>query len=312
VTINVQSSKNVPGSPVAATYLYFLIDNDFRHPILHTVLARPSGLTKTDSTYASGALDYVKGNLFDPRKMRVLPTNSVGGDDLLHRLSAQLSVARDQDHELMIFGSQFRTSQHQTDIVFDFTPPLGIDNIHMAQGDPPSIDSRIRENGSWHDGGIFILNKNSGQVSAIFLSFQTQAWQTDGNGQALNGRTGYEAPTFDFSNGVGDLIQGPSPLLEMTSLHRLASGRSSLVIANMSDGDVDLTGWSVLSGSDKSQALGTAKISPGQPITLNLPESFVDDQGGILTLRESGGLRVDGISYLGGTAGNGWSTSFNA
>ncbi len=34
------------------------------------------------------------------------------------------------------------------------------------------------------------------------------------------------------------------------------------------------------------------------------------DGGGILTLRNAAGLRVDGVAYLGGDAAQGWSTSF--
>jgi len=36
---------------------------------------------------------------------------------------------------------------------------------------------------------------------------------------------------------------------------------------------------------------------------------LIDDAGGVLTLLDKRGLKVDGVDYLGGAA-SGWSTSF--
>jgi uncharacterized protein YukJ len=231
-TVNVQSSKDVPGSPVAESYLNFLVNEDFQHPIVAHLRGLAPGLAAQERSYAAGAVDYIKGNLLDPRKMRVLPSQDRGGDDLVHRLSALLGLAREQNDDIVIVGSQFRTSRGQTDAVFGETPEFGIDNTHMAQGDPPAIDEKLRENGTWHDGAIFLTSTNTDRVTAIFLAFQTQAWQTDADGQSLDGITGFEAPRYDFSNGgLGNLVPAPSPLAELTSLNRLADGTGRLVIA---------------------------------------------------------------------------------
>jgi len=308
-TVNVQSSKGIPGSPVAETYLNFFVDDDFRHPIVPHLRAITPGLARLERNYAMGALDYIKGNLFDPRNMRVLPSQSVGGNDLVSRLEALFGLARDQNDDVVIIGSQFRTSPGQIDAVFGETPKFGIDNTHMAQGDPPQIDQRLHENGVWHDGAIFLLDANTDRVTAIFLAFQTQAWQTDDSGQALDGRTGYEAPQYDFTGGgLGNLVPAAAPLAELTSLNRLADGTRRLVVTNMSNAALDLSGWSVIS-PNASMALPGIAVEPGQPLAIELPEAFVVDAGGILSLMDAQGLKVDGVSYLGGAA-SGWSTSF--
>jgi Uncharacterized conserved protein (DUF2278) len=249
-------------------------------------------IDRVESSYAAGALDYIKGNLFDPRRMRVLPTNSNGGDDLVHRLMAQLSLARDQDHELFIFGSRFRTKPRQTDLAFGFTPNEGIDNIHMAQGDLTAVQEKIHENGAWHDGGMLILDRNTGRVMAIFLSFQTLSWQTDKRGQPLSGRTGYEAQPFDFSTGGGIPVKSQSPIAELTSLHRATDGAATLVFANMSNDTLDATGWSIEANADKTLTLQATTIPPGRSFVIELPAAFVRDKGGILTLYDREGLNV--------------------
>ncbi|MFL9898021.1 DUF2278 family protein [Paraburkholderia fungorum] len=308
-TVNVQSSKGMPGLPVAGSYLNFLVDEDFRHPIVAYLRQLTPGLADQERSYAAGAVDYIKGNLFDPRKMRVLPSQSSGGDDLVHRLSALLGLAREQNDDIVIVGSQFRTSQGQTDAVFGETPEFGIDNTHMAQGDPAAIDDKLHENGAWHDGAIFLLSTNTDRVTAIFLAFQTQAWQTDTDGQPADGTTGFEAPRYDFSNGgLGNLVPTPSPLAELTSLNRLADGTGRLVIANMSTESLDVSDWSVRA-PDTAQNLPATTIAPGQPLTIDLTGNFLNDAGGILSLIDSHGLKVDGVGYLGGPA-TGWSTSF--
>lgn len=308
-TVNVQSSKDAPGSPVAETYLDFFIDEDYRHPVLNRIRGLELGLQNQTSSYADGALDYIKGNLFDPRKMRVLPSQSQGGDDLVHRLSGLLTLAREQNDDIVIFGSQFRTSPHQTDAVFGETPRFGIDNTHMAQGDPPDIDERLHENGPWHDGAIFLLSTNTDRVTAIFLAFQTQSWQTDSHGQQVDGSTGFEAPRYDFAGGgLGNPVPTSPPKAELTSLNRLADGTAKLVIANMSSDSLDVSGWAVATPTS-SFPLPATTIEPGQPLAVVLTNDLINDAGGILSLLDDRGLRVDGVSYSGGLAA-GWSTSF--
>ena len=106
-TINVRSDKDQPGDPVGKSYLYYLVDSDFRHPVTRSILARPQGLSPVGRDYRSGALDFQRGNLFDPRAMRILPMDGAGDDSLVHRLSAILDVAQKQGGEVFLYGNAF-------------------------------------------------------------------------------------------------------------------------------------------------------------------------------------------------------------
>ncbi len=312
-TINVRSDKDAPGDPIGKSYLYYYIDNDYAHPIVPTILARPPGLSSVERSYGAGALDFQRGNLFDPRAMRILPMNSAGDDNLVHRLSAIFQVAKTTGSDVFFFGNAFKKDNpHQTDAAFGYTPdtPFGLDNIHMTQGDPQSVNMRVHENGVWHDGGCFIWDETAKRMTAIFLSFQSQAWHTNDNGDLLYGVTGCEAPPYDFTKPEGELLPQPIKALEMTSLHRAPDGAATLILANMSASPVDLTGWRVLAQAEVSTPLPAGPLAPGQPLTLSLPTGSILDGGGILTLVNNANLRVDGVGYRGGDPVGGWSTSF--
>ena len=312
-TINVRSDKDAPGDPLAKSYLYYFIDSDFAHPIIPSILARPDGLSPVERSYVGGALDYQRGNLFDPRAMRILPMNGAGDDNLVHRLSAIFQVAKDTSSDVFFYGNAFaKDNPHQTDAAFGYTPdtPFGIDNIHMTQGDPQSVNMRVHENGIWHDGGCLIWDPVAKRMSAIFLSFQSQAWHTNDNGDLLYGVTGCEAPLYDFSGDAAQALAQPAKAVEMTSLHRGGDGAASLVVTNMSAAPIDLTGWRVLAQAQLATPLPAGALAPAQPLSVNMATGAILDGGGILTLVNDANLRVDGVAYRGGDAIAGWSTSF--
>jgi len=123
---------------------------------------------------------------------------------------------------------------------------------------------RLHDNGTRHDGAIFLLRTITDRVTAIFLAFQTQAWQTDAQGQAVKGTTGFEAPRYDFAGGgLGNLVPAAVPGAELTSLNRLADGTGRLVIANMSYRPLDVTNWSVVSPAGGAFKLPAQTIEPG-------------------------------------------------
>ena len=161
-TINVRSNKDAPGDPIGKSYLYYFIDADYDHPIVPAILERPQGMSQVERSYPGGALDFQRGALFNPNAMRVLPMEGPGDDGLVHRLTANLQLAKQQDCEVILYGNAFaKDNPHQTDAAFGFTPdtPFGLDNVHMAQGDPRQIDARLHENGVWHDGADFHLGR---------------------------------------------------------------------------------------------------------------------------------------------------------
>jgi uncharacterized protein YukJ len=314
-TINIRSDKDAPNDPVGKSYLYYLIDTDFRHPIVPTILARPEGLSPVQRDYASGALDFQRGNLFDPRLMRVLPAQGEAGDSLVHRLQANFQIAAAANADIFFYGNAFRKDNpHQTDAAFGYTPttPFGLDNVHMTQGDSRAIDLRVHENGVWHDGACFIWDENARRMTAVFLAFQAQAWHTDENGEPVEGVTGAEPPRYDFANGLGAPIAPPTRIAEITSAHRGADGAGSVAVTNMSGAPLDLSGWSVIADAEANIPLSASSLAAGATTSLSLAPGVLVDEGGILTLRDARGLRVDGVAYQGGDAAKGWSTSFGA
>ena len=77
VAINVKSD-------LAPSELEFLVDSDFRHPILPDVAALASGWTALERRAGGVALDFIRGNLFDRERLRTLPFDVPGPDNDLN------------------------------------------------------------------------------------------------------------------------------------------------------------------------------------------------------------------------------------
>jgi uncharacterized protein YukJ len=123
-------------------------------------------MSAVERSFAGGALDFQRAGLFDPNAMRVLPPEGPGHDGLVQRLTGILQLAKDQDCDVFFYGNAFmKDNPRQPDAAFGYTPqtPFGLDNVHMAQGDPQSINMRLRENGVWHDGASFVWDGRAGR-----------------------------------------------------------------------------------------------------------------------------------------------------
>ena len=79
----------------------------------------------------------------------------------------------------------------------------------------------------------------------------------------------------------------------------------------MSSAPLDVSGWRLLINAEVDAPLpAQKKLAPGEPLSIALPAGALDDRGGLITLLNSSGLRVDGEAYRGGDGAKGWSTSF--
>ncbi len=315
-TINVRSDKEPDGAPPGHAFLYYLIESDFSHPIIPSILTRPEGLSPAHSpmerSYAAGALDYQRGNLFDPAAMRVLQPGAPGEDGLLQRLESLFALAKQQGQDVIFYGRTFKmTKPHQTDAAFGYTPdgPFGLHNVHMAQGDPPNNKIREVDNGAWGDGACFLWNEPAKRMTGTFLAFQAQGWHTDDNGAPLEGVTGCEPPRYDFANG-GAVVDPPPRAAELTSAHLTPDGAATAVVANMGQTPLAMKGWTLSIDAGAPFPLPDATIDPGQPLVVALPAKALAAQGGLLTLFDPRGLRVDGVAYQGGDPAQGFSDSF--
>lgn len=311
-TINVRSKQDAPGEPVGMSYLRYFVDHDFAHPLLPSILERPLGMAPVERSYEAGALDFQRSNLFNPNAMRVVPAEGPGEDGLVQRLGALLQLAQLQNSEVIFYGNAFRKDNpHQTDAAFGYTPdtPYGLDNIHMAQGDPPAVNVRLHENGVWHDGAAFIWGENARRMTAIFLAFQSQGWHSNASGDLIEGATGCEPPRYDYSGATPQLIPPPPRAAEITSAHKAPDG-AGVVVVNMSAAPLDVTNWRLFIDAEISFPLPARALAPGEPLSLTLPAGALNDRGGTITLLNAANLRVDGEAYRGGDGAKGWSTSF--
>ncbi|MBG9468676.1 hypothetical protein ABE55_19420 [Bacillus thuringiensis] len=167
VKINVRSKEaNSPD-------LLYYADEDFNAKSITILPKMESDFHKID--YHQGinpdiALDYIRGNLFDPHKMQVVSFNKPGeNNDLNEFIDKNMKKAKELNDSAIIY-------------VYGTTFPGGIDNIHMMQG---NSEIEVKENGTWHDGGFLLHFPTENKWVAYFLAFQSQSWCTDENGMPM-------------------------------------------------------------------------------------------------------------------------------
>ena len=117
--------------------LYF-VDQDFRHEILPGLLGIEEGFHPLPSEPGGLALDYVRGALFDPSRLRALPIDAQGpADDLKAVLSTVVERAVRTGADVFAFGQRFPDAgarRRKRDAYFHFSPEQGMHDIHMNQG----------------------------------------------------------------------------------------------------------------------------------------------------------------------------------
>jgi uncharacterized protein YukJ len=292
-------------SQLAPSELLYLIVDDFRHPIVSDLATLAPGFTRLANEPGGRALDYIRGNLFDRNAMRPLAHAIPGPDnDLNEKIDAYVKRAIADEHaEVYAFGERWGPEPHLKDKYFGFLPGNGIHDIHMNQGNSGRFTS---DDGVWQDGGLILhypaIVDEEGVVRwqeqwvALFLAFQSQAWHTDDTtGHTIpmpppgpsptpvpGGRDGHVRIAAALANPRGD-----DPGLETVTL------------INASPAPVDLTGWALVDRNKKRSALPSQTIAPGETMCIRLDGAGaqLSNQGGIITLLDEQGLKIDGVSY---------------
>jgi uncharacterized protein YukJ len=177
VAVNIESTD---GSEVL-----YAIKQPFTPPDGAALAALPSGMTPLASQPNGLALDYVRERIggqpmITLASLTLLP-ESAANERLAKALSdaviALISQAiADGNATLYAFGSAYADGGRVD----------GIHDIHMNQGNPVS-GGYAGDNGIWQDGAMFLqtpgVSSNSAETwAAVFLAFQTESWDTDGNG----------------------------------------------------------------------------------------------------------------------------------
>jgi uncharacterized protein YukJ len=178
---NVQSRRvavNVKSDEQPVNLLFYLDDN-YQNPVLTKIVKFNAGFTGLAANPQSGALDFLRMELFDLTKMHPIPAmaDKVSGNDLNDILTVHFNQSMQTPGSLIYaFGSEW--TDQTADPYFGFKPGNGIHDIHMNQGDK----LMKKDNGIYQDGALFIYYPDEPRWVAMFLRFQSQSINTDNQG----------------------------------------------------------------------------------------------------------------------------------
>jgi uncharacterized protein YukJ len=290
--------------------LLYLADEAFDHPLVQGLPALPDGFSELPSATGGLALDFIRANLFDRTLLRPVPATAPGPDnDLADKLDHFVERAEaDPAARVFAFGQRWGPEPGVPDKVFGFSPGNGVHDIHMNQGNSQQFR---QDDGVWQDGGLLLAfpaprlaeREAQGQWVAIFLAFQSQAWHTDDQtGHAITGPGPQPEPGEQRVRIVAALVnpRGPAPEAETVTL------------LNAGPDDLDLAGWSIVDQAKRRLVLDGVVLPAGEAVRVTLGSTVqLGNRGGLVTLLDPEGLKVDGVAYTKSqAAAEGWSVVF--
>jgi len=306
-------------SQLQPSELEYLIDSEFRHPIVEALRELTPGWKALPSKPGGIALDFIRGNLFDPRRMRKLAFNLPGPDnDLNEKIDHYIQRAMaDEDAQLYAFGERWGPESAK-DKIFGFAPGNGVHDIHMNQANAGSF---VKDDGVYQDGALLLEFPRQKQWVGVFLKFQSQTWhsddhtghqtQTPTSGPPSNGGVAVPSP---FEPGGQPTPAMPDGAVRIVAalVNPIQSPEVEYVtLLNTTNLAIDLRGWKI-ADRDKNKMALSGSIPAGETFRVKLvPPVMLPNKGGIVTLLNEAGLRVDGVSYTKEQANNpGWTIKF--
>lgn len=318
-TTDYRIAINVASALSPSELEYVVLDN-FRHPLTTHWEALPLGFTKLASKPNAGALDFIRGNLFNRSLMRILPFSVPGVDnDLNEKIDRFFQRAMADEHALVYaFGERWGPEANVKDKFFAFLPGNGIHDIHMNQS---NVGQFRGDDGVWQDGGLVFQFPNQQQWAAIFLKFQSQGWHTDDHTGHKIGKS--DERRLANAAAAGTVVAEPFFLPtteEPQGLIRLVAAlvngaqspeKETVTLLNTAPQPLSLAGWQLLD-ADKHKYPLSGTMAPGATLQVAVRRPFVlSNQGGIITLIDENGLKVDGVAYTREQAQHpGWTISF--
>ena len=303
IAINVKSK-------VEPSELLYYVDENFDHPLVTELESLPPGFHELPSEPGGMALDYIRGNCFDIAAAKPLPHDVPGPDndlnELIHKYVAR-AIAM-ENSAVYAFGEKWGP-ETKRDKYFGFKPGNGIHDIHANQG---NSDAWKWDDGVYQDGGLIIHLPDEARWVAIFLAFQSQCFHTDDT-------TGHRIP--EACDGVPDDDNNESIVVGDKDVRIIAAlinpeghdyGLESVTLLNTTPDSLDLDGWAIVDKNKKRVYL-SGSVGAGETIriTLSGKDAQLSNKGGIITLFDRKGLKVDGVSYTKKEAsGSGWTMVF--
>jgi uncharacterized protein YukJ len=280
IAVNIKSKK-------FPSELLYLIEENYAFPFADDLIELPAGFTHIERTPGGLALDYIRGNHFNPDKMIPLPHDVPGPDnDLNEKIDYHVQRAlAEEDAMIYAFGERWGPEPGRRDKYFGFKPGNGIHDIHMNQG---SVAQFQKYNGVWQDGGMLLHLPSADRWVAVFLAFQSQCWHTDDEkGNCLDKG---EQPAED--KGVVIIAATVNPAGHDQGLERV-------LLLNTLATAVKLDGWNLADKNKRKHPLDGITLEAGAVTALTLPGTTIQlsNKGGIITLLNSDGLKVHGVTY---------------
>lgn len=258
--------------------LRYSILKDFSHPIINKLGTLEEGFTLTDDNKYIG-LDYIRGNLFDYRKMNKAPHIDEQDNELADFLQLYIDKAAAQKDAVLYAFGQTWGKEDKPDMYFGFSPGQGIHDIHMNQGNKGRWDN---DNGTFQDGGLFIYFPKDNKWVAFFFAFQSQSFHTnDDDGSALE---------------VVDLSIEQSVVI-VSALLNPSSGNPTVGLLNRMDKPISLDGWRLTDA--KNSVILDGEIASGAYRLFSCDKNKLkfSDNGGVLSLVNQHGQKIDGVCY---------------
>ena len=284
----------------------------FDHPLLADLPNRASGLHPLPSRPGGIALNYIRGNLVQPGDLVPLPISAPGPDnDLNEKIGQYVQRAMaDEEAEIYAFGQSWGPEARKRDQYFGFLPGHGIHDIHMNQGNPAPPAGKpqfFRDNGPYQDGGIIFHFPRQRQWVAMFMKFQSQAWHTDDKNAVPLDLQGSGPPSDETTVQPGVIGRHHIPTVaQPDGIVRIVGAlvnsvetpeRESVTLLNTAGQDVSLAGWH-LADRNKNRTALSGSIAAGKTLLVNVAEPMqLSNRGGIISLLDSRGVKVHGVSY---------------
>ncbi|HEY4417879.1 MAG TPA: DUF2278 family protein, partial [Pseudonocardia sp.] len=205
-----------------------------------------------------------------------------------------------------VFGERWGP-EDQADQVFDFRPGNGVHDIHMNQGNSAQF---VRDDGVWQDGGLLLHLADESRWVALFLGFQSQAWHTDDTtGHTISGAEEPQAPGGGTAPTGGAVVRIVAALVNPVGP---APEAETVTLINASPGPLDLTGWQIADRTKRTCAVPGGPLAAGTTLVVALAGGVtLGNSGGAITLLDSQGLKVHGVSYTAEQARDeGWTLVF--
>lgn len=292
-------------SKLAPSELLYTIADDFKHPILEILKTLSTGFTRLANVPGGSALDYIRANLFDRKQMRPLAHDIPGPDnDLNEKINAYVQRAiADERAAIYAFGERWGPEPQTKDKYFGFLPGNGIHDIHMNQGNSGSF---VSDDGVWQDGGFIIhypaIRDENGverwpeQWVGLFLAFQSQAWHTDDKtGHTISAPEPGQPPTPQ----PGDRDGHVRIIAALVNPKGDDPGRESVTLINATPANIELKGWAIADINKNRSPIPNRTLLPGETLQIRLDGkgAQLSNKGGVISLIDDKGLKIDGVSY---------------